>query len=84
MASLSRLILGGDVEKMLAGQFGDIVGHMDKLNSVDTTNIEPLYSPAAHEAFNRVDEAVNTRDRQEILANAPQTDGEYFIVPRIV
>lgn len=84
MARLSRLILSEDEEKLLAGQFGQIIGHMDFLNSVDTTAVEPLYSPAMHKSMNREDESRNIRTREEILANAPKTDGKYFVVPRIV
>ena len=84
MARLSRLILSEDEERLLSVQFGGIIGHMDILNRVNTCGVEPLYSPAAHEAMHRADEALNIRKREEILANATETDGEYFIVPRIV
>lgn len=84
MARLSRLVLGEEEEKLLAVQLGSIIGHMNVLNIVPTDGIEPLYSPARHPAFTREDESVNMRSRKEILANAPETDGESFIVPRIV
>lgn len=84
MAKLSRLVLGEEEEKLLAVQLGGIIGHMNVLNSVPTDGIEPLYSPAQHQALTRADESVNTRSSKEILANAPETDGESFIVPRIV
>ncbi len=84
LARLSRLVLTEDEEKLLAGQFGQIIGHMDLLNSVDTTAVEPLYSPAMHKSMNREDESRDIRTQEEILVNAPETDGEYFIVPRIV
>lgn len=84
MARLSRLILNAAEESLLSAQFGDIIGHMDVLNAVSTSGVEPLYSPAEHQALTRVDEAHNTRARADILSNAPETDGESFIVPRIV
>lgn len=69
---------------LFARQFGEILGYMDVLALVNTENVEPLYSPAQHAAAGREDQAVNRRSREEILANAPEQDGEYFIVPRIV
>lgn len=84
MAALSRLAVTEEEERLFGRQFGDILAHMALLSSVDTDGVEPLYSPHAHAAATRPDEAVNRRTRAEVLANAPATDGEYFVVPRIV
>lgn len=84
MAQLSRLVLKEEEEKLLAVQLGSIIQHMNVLNSVPTDGVEPLYSPAQHKALTREDTATNTRTHKDILANAPETDGESFIVPRIV
>lgn len=84
MAALSRLSVNEEEQALFARQFGDILGYMDVLAQVDTENVEPLYSPVRHAAAGREDQAVNRRARQEVLANAPEQDGEYFIVPRIV
>lgn len=84
MAALSRLAVTQEEECLFARQFGGILAHMDILSRVNTEGIEPLYSPLAHAAQTRKDEAVNRRTRAQVLANAPETDGEYFVVPRIV
>ncbi|MGE9986060.1 Asp-tRNA(Asn)/Glu-tRNA(Gln) amidotransferase subunit GatC [Desulfovibrio sp. SGI.169] len=84
MAALSRLRVSDEEQELFARQFGDILGYMDVLARVDTDNVEPLYSPAQHTARGREDQAVNRRSREEALGNAPEADGEYFIVPRIV
>ena len=84
MAALSRLAVTEEEERLFARQFGDILAHMALLSRVDTEGVEPLYSPHAHAAATRPDEAANLRGRAEVLANAPETDGEYFVVPRIV
>ena len=63
---------------------GDILAYMDVLAQVDTSDVEPLYSPAQHPGPQREDVAARKRERSEVLANAPEADGEYFIVPRIV
>ena len=57
---------------------------MDVLAQVDTSDVEPLYSPAQHPGPQREDVSARRRERSEVLANAPEADGEYFIVPRIV
>lgn len=84
MAMLSRLAIDETEERVFARQFGQILGHMSVLESVDTVNLEPMYSPVVHPGLTREDRARKVRERSQILANAPETDGESFVVPRIV
>jgi aspartyl-tRNA(Asn)/glutamyl-tRNA(Gln) amidotransferase subunit C len=84
VASLSRLDLPEDKLELFAGQLGDILAYMDKLGELDTDDVEPLYSPVKHTTVLRPDEVRKDYKREEILANAPEQDGQFFIVPRIV
>lgn len=84
MATLSRLSVSEDEQALFARQMGDILAYMDVLARVDTNAVEPLYSPALHPGALRDDVSARRRERSEVLANAPEADGEYFIVPRIV
>jgi aspartyl-tRNA(Asn)/glutamyl-tRNA(Gln) amidotransferase subunit C len=43
-----------------------------------------MYTPVEQPGFMRADEVTREFDRSDILRNAPESDGEYFIVPRIV
>lgn len=83
MAALSRLRVSDEEQKLFARQFGDILGYMDVLSTGEHREGDPLYSPVQHVPRPR-GPAVNRRAREEVLANAPEADGEYFIVPRIV
>lgn len=84
MAALSRLSVSEEEKELFARQMGDILTYMDVLARVETSAVEPLYSPALHPGTLRDDEAKRRHTREEVLANAPEADGEYFIVPRIV
>jgi aspartyl-tRNA(Asn)/glutamyl-tRNA(Gln) amidotransferase subunit C len=84
VARLARLTFTAEELERFAAQIGDILAYMDTLNSVDTAGIEPLYSPSGLAGVTREDVARQVNTRTETLANAPQTDGEFFIVPRIV
>lgn len=84
MALLSRLIINENEEKLFAGQFARILEHMNILSAVDTCNVEPLYTPVPHSAALREDIKTNEFRHKEILANAPETDGNSFVMPRIV
>jgi aspartyl-tRNA(Asn)/glutamyl-tRNA(Gln) amidotransferase subunit C len=84
VASLSRLDLSQDKLELFAGQLGDILDYMDKLGELDTDAVEPMYSPVTHTTVLRKDEARKDYTREEVLSNAPEQDGQFFIVPRIV
>ncbi|MBD5553285.1 MAG: Asp-tRNA(Asn)/Glu-tRNA(Gln) amidotransferase subunit GatC [Desulfovibrio sp.] len=84
MAMLSRLCVSSQEEALFRRQFGQILDHVAVLEQVDTEGIEPLYNPVQHPGLQRLDEARDLRNRTEILANAPETDGQSFVVPRIV
>jgi aspartyl-tRNA(Asn)/glutamyl-tRNA(Gln) amidotransferase subunit C len=84
IADLARLELKEEKVEKFALQFSDIIGYMDKMNSLDTTGVEPLYSPWAGTSVTRRDEAAKHYQRADLLANAPVQDGQYFIVPKIL
>lgn len=84
MATLARLEVPPETQTRFARQFADILAYMDVLNGVDTTGVAPMYSPSEHAENRRVDAARLSPPREDILRNAPQHDGECFVVPRIV
>jgi aspartyl-tRNA(Asn)/glutamyl-tRNA(Gln) amidotransferase subunit C len=84
IAALSRLEISPEQAAVLAAQMDDILGYMDKLNELDTTSVEPMYTPVDQGETLRPDEVKKRFPRAQILQNAPETDGQYFIVPRIV
>jgi aspartyl-tRNA(Asn)/glutamyl-tRNA(Gln) amidotransferase subunit C len=88
MARLARLDLKADLpalEKM-ASDFGRIVEYMNILAEVDTSGVEPMYSPMVDPVGPRPDEP-RARDEglaDDILAQAPERAGRFFSVPRAV
>lgn len=84
IARLARLAPSEEQLDRFARQVDGILDYMDVLNGLDTTGVEPLYSPVDVPSPLRADEACARRTREEILANAPEADGTFFVVPRIV
>lgn len=84
IAGLARLRLSDAKLAAFAAQFNDILGYMEELGQADTAGVEPLYGPVEQVAVLREDEVRQDFNRAEILANAPETDGKFFIVPKIV
>lgn len=84
VAKLSRLRPNEHDLAELAGHMDNILTYMETLGAVDTSNVEPLYSPVEHAAPMREDEVVINCSRDDVLGNAPDDDGQFFIVPKIV
>ena len=84
VAKLARLDLSEEKLELFAPQLGDILANMDKLAEVDTRGVEPMYTPVEHTTVLRKDEVRKEYAREDILANAPRRDEQFFIVPKIV
>ena len=84
VAKLAHLELTDETIAQYSAQLGDILGYMDKLGELDTASVEPMYTPVDHTTVLREDEVKKLVPREDILKNAPETDGAFFIVPRIV
>jgi aspartyl-tRNA(Asn)/glutamyl-tRNA(Gln) amidotransferase subunit C len=84
MAELAKLELDEAMQERFARQFSDILRYMDVLNTVDTQGVEALYQPVQHSAATRPDRVEASLDRKKLLVGAPDQDGQYFVVPRIV
>jgi aspartyl-tRNA(Asn)/glutamyl-tRNA(Gln) amidotransferase subunit C len=84
VAGLAQLTLDEETKERLVNEMGEILGYMDKLNELDTSNIEPMMHALEMSNVYRQDEVKESLDRDEALKNAPKTDGEYFLVPKIL
>jgi len=84
VASLAQLSLTPEVQDRLVKEMGDILQYMDKLNELDTAGIEPTMHALAMTNVFRDDAVGPSLDREHALMNAPKSDGEYFLVPKIL
>ena len=84
VASLARLRLEEGEDLRLQGEINGIVGWIEQLNAVDVEGVEPL-SGAGGTAMPMRDDAVTDGGRAEaVLGNAPDREGEFFAVPKVV
>ena len=81
---LARLQLSEEERKSMIGDLNNILKMVEKLNEVDTDGVEPMIHMS--EAVNgfREDEIKNQLTKEDALKNAPQTDGEFFQVPKVI
>jgi len=84
VALLARLRLTPEEESQLTEQLDHILGYMEKLDELDTSNVEPFSH--AVDAVNAVREDIvtNRPNADALLANAPDRDATYFKVPKII
>jgi aspartyl-tRNA(Asn)/glutamyl-tRNA(Gln) amidotransferase subunit C len=84
IAVLARLRLSPEEKSRLTKELDDILEYMDKLNRLDTSQIQPFTHALRAESALR-DDAVTSRPNPEaLLANAPDRDGTFFKVPKIL
>ncbi len=84
VAHLARLDLDADAIEKFAGQIDEILGYIEKLNQVDTRDVQPTsHAISLTNAF-RDDEERKHLDRDRALANAPEKEEGCFVVPKVV
>ncbi len=83
VARLARLNLTEEEKVKFSKQLGDILKYMEQLNEVDTTGVEPMNHPIDFSNVMREDVARYDCSREELMANAPEVEQDYFKVPKI-
>ena len=84
VATLARLRLTADEESELTGQLDRILAYMDKLNELDTANVELFNHDIDTLSVLRDDKVTNHPNTDALLANAPDRDDTFFKVPKII
>lgn len=84
IAKLARLSITDDEAKEYSEQLARALDHFQEISKIDTTNIEPLVTPADIAFYARSDEAKRETTSEEIMANAPDRAGNLFKVPPVI
>jgi aspartyl-tRNA(Asn)/glutamyl-tRNA(Gln) amidotransferase subunit C len=84
VAHLARLRLDTEQLEKLTVQLNDILINIDKLAELDTTGVSATNQALAFTGAMREDMARESLTRERALAGAPASDGESFVVPRII
>ena len=84
IAWLARLELSEEEKGHLAHQLGNILGYFQHLQQVETESVTPTAHPLPITNVFREDVVEPSLPQGAVLANAPDHDDRYFIVPKIV
>lgn len=84
LENLARLELSDEERNHIQHDLGNILKMVDKLNELDTTNVEPLVYISEEENVLREDVVLNEVSNEAALRNAPTSQPPYFKVPKMI
>lgn len=84
IAKLARLHLSEEEMEKFSFQLSSILSYMEKLNELDTSDIEPTSHVIPLKNIFREDTVIPSLSPEDALKNAPERAENFFVVPRII
>ena len=84
IAELARLRFDEEELESYTAQLNQILEYVEKLNELDTENVEPLSHPVEGSNVFREDKVKESIHREDALRNAPEKDEMFFKVPKVI
>ena len=84
LENLAKLELSEEERLKLTGDLNNILSMVEKLQELDTNGVEPLVYINEEVNQLREDKVCNQVDQSSALSNAPDQDGTYFKVPKVL
>ena len=84
VSHLARLRLSEEEAEKFTSQLDQILSYFEKLQELDTSQVEPTSHPIPIVNAFREDEVRSSLDIEDALANAPEKEGNFFKVPKII
>ncbi len=92
VADLANLELTAEELPRMAKDLNAVLGYIAQMNELDTSSVEPMAQvgealglvPAAAGETLRADVVKDSVDRRLVMQEAPETDGRFFKVPKVI
>jgi aspartyl-tRNA(Asn)/glutamyl-tRNA(Gln) amidotransferase subunit C len=84
VARLARIAVTEDEAQNMLGKLNGILGFVEQLSEVNVDGVEPMTSVTPVAMKKRADEVTDGDKADDIVANAPATDRNFFMVPKVV
>ena len=84
IARLARIAVTEDEAEHLKGELNTILDWVEQLDELDVADVEPMTSVVQVEMKKRQDVVRDGGIADQIVANAPETEDHYFVVPKVV
>ena len=84
VARLARIAVTEEEAGRMTGELNTILGFVEQLGEVDVSGVEPMTSVIPMEMKKREDPVTDGGKAADIVANAPATEDNFFLVPKVV
>ena len=84
IARLSRIAMEDNALEPMAQELNGILAWVEQLSEVDTEGVEPMTGAIAATLPQRDDSAETGAPTDDLLANAPEADDGFFVVPKVI
>lgn len=84
VARLARIAVSEEDAERMTGELNTILGFVEQLNEVDVAGVEPMTSVIPMAMKERRDGVTDGNKAADIVANAPASDANFFLVPKVV
>ena len=84
VAYLARLDITAQEEEQFTGQLNSILDYFEQLSELDTDNVQPTTRAIETSNITRPDKLEPFPNKDDLLQSAPEQDGDYFRVPKIM
>ena len=84
VAYLARLNITAQEEEEFTGQLNSILDYFEQLSELDTDNVPPTTRAIETSNITRPDKLEPFPNKDDLLQSAPEQDGDYFRVPKIM
>lgn len=84
VARLARIAVDEEQAQRMTGELNAILGFVEQLNEVDVDGVEPMTSVVPMAMKKRADAVTDGNKAADIVANAPETEDNFFMVPKVV
>ena len=84
VARLARIAVDDEDAERMTGELNTILGFVEQLSEVDVTGVEPMTSVTPMEMKKRADAVTDGNKPEDIVANAPASDENFFLVPKVI
>lgn len=84
VAGLARIAVSEEEAVRMTGELNVILGFVDQLREVDVQGVEPMTSVIPFEMKKRQDGVTDGNIAADVVANAPETEENFFLVPKVI
>ncbi len=84
VAHLARIAVTEEDAERMTGELNAILGFVEQLNEVDVSGVEPMTSVIPMDMRKRQDVVTDGGKAADVVANAPASAENFFLVPKVV